>query len=74
MKLHTGGGAVYIVPSVPAIPGDGGNMAEEIECGGYEAPTLTMLGTLSELTAGSSLNIAGDFLLQASASIIHIEP
>jgi hypothetical protein len=49
-------------------------MADEIESGGYEAPALTMLGSLAELTAGSSLNIAGDFLLQASASIIHIEP
>ncbi|HEY1829092.1 MAG TPA: lasso RiPP family leader peptide-containing protein [Acidimicrobiales bacterium] len=40
----------------------------------YEAPTLSVLGTLSDLTLGSSLNIAGDALLQAAASIIHIIP
>jgi hypothetical protein len=45
---------------------------EEIQATSYEAPALTVLGTLSELTMGSSLNIAGDALLQAAASIIHI--
>jgi hypothetical protein len=38
----------------------------------YEAPVLTVLGTLTDLTKGSSLNIVGDALLQASASIISI--
>ena len=46
-------------------------MAEESKSG-YEAPSLTKLGTLAELTMGSSLNILGDAVLQASASIIHI--
>ena len=46
-------------------------MAEELPVE-YEAPALTVLGTLSELTMGSSLNILGDAFLQASASLIHI--
>jgi hypothetical protein len=49
-------------------------MSDEIRTAEYEAPTLTHLGTLSELTQGSSLNILGDALLQAAASIIHIVP
>jgi hypothetical protein len=49
-------------------------MAEEVSVTEYEAPTLTVLGTLSELTMGSSLNILGDAILQASASIIRIIP
>lgn len=48
--------------------------AEMKEATEYEAPTLSVLGTLSDLTLGSSLNIAGDALLQAAASIIHIIP
>ena len=48
-------------------------MAEEAT-GSYEPPTLTVLGTLTELTKGSSLNILGDAVLQASASIITIIP
>ena len=47
-------------------------MAEEMTGSAYEAPELTTLGTLADLTKGSSLNILGDALLQAAASIIHI--
>jgi hypothetical protein len=47
-------------------------MAEELMSGDYEAPALTVLGTLSELTMGSSLNILGDALGSAAASIISI--
>jgi hypothetical protein len=46
-------------------------MAEEL-MGDYEAPALTVLGTLAELTMGSSLNILGDAFLSANASIISI--
>jgi hypothetical protein len=46
-------------------------MADEVT-GSYEPPTLTVLGTLTELTKGSSLNILGDAVLQAAASIIKI--
>jgi len=49
-------------------------MAEEVMSDSYEAPELTVLGTLSDLTKGSSLNILGDAVLQAAASIIHITP
>jgi hypothetical protein len=49
-------------------------MAEELMSGDYEAPTLTVLGTLAELTMGSSLNILGDAFLSANASIISIIP
>jgi hypothetical protein len=49
-------------------------MAEELMSGEYEAPALTVLGTLSELTMGSSLNILGDALGSANASIISIIP
>jgi hypothetical protein len=47
-------------------------MAENQTSGAYEAPTVTVLGTLSELTQGSSLNVLGDAFLQASASILHV--
>jgi hypothetical protein len=48
---------------------------EETPCSGddYEAPTLTVLGSLAQLTQGSSLNIYGDAFLQAAASIISIK-
>ncbi|HEY3843481.1 MAG TPA: lasso RiPP family leader peptide-containing protein [Acidimicrobiales bacterium] len=49
-------------------------MAEELANGEYEAPSLTVLGTLSELTMGSHINIVGDALLAANASIISIIP
>ncbi len=49
-------------------------MAEELTNGEYEAPSLTVLGTLSELTMGSHINIVGDALLAANASIISIIP
>jgi hypothetical protein len=49
-------------------------MAEELTSGDYEAPMLTGLGTLSELTMGPDLNIYADTLLSANASIISILP
>ena len=49
-------------------------MAEELASGEYEAPKLMVLGTLSELTMGSHINIVGDAVLAASASIISILP
>ncbi|HEX3794491.1 MAG TPA: hypothetical protein VHV57_08325 [Acidimicrobiales bacterium] len=49
-------------------------MAEELMSGEYEAPALSFLGTLSEMTKGSSLNILGDALGSAAASIISIIP
>jgi hypothetical protein len=49
-------------------------MAEDVTASTYEAPALTVLGTLTELTKGSSLNILGDAVLQAAASIISIIP
>jgi hypothetical protein len=64
---------LLLLRAVPPRLMKGVSPMEQVPSTPYEAPVLSDLGTLSELTMGSSLNVAGDALLQAAASIIHIE-
>jgi hypothetical protein len=44
-------------------------VAEALVVDGYEAPTLTVLGTLSELTMGSGAGIVADVLISVGSIV-----